>query len=70
MLMAMGQNVKTYPTTKFKFLIILKMEIPTGRKILNSSKSFSSMVYCHTCPSGEANIIARLFIALKKHDKN
>ena len=42
---AMGQNVKTYPTTQCKFLLILKMvvpvfmysSVPPGCNVLNNS---------------------------------
>ena len=44
-LVAMDQNVKTYPTTQCKFLLILKMGVPLECNILNNAKRFSGMVY-------------------------
>ena len=49
-MVAVGQNVKTYPTTQCKFLLILKMGYPyssvaPGCDVLNNAKPFSGMVY-------------------------
>ena len=73
---AWGQNVKTYPITQYKFLLILKMGVPvfssvtTGITLLNYAKPFSDMVYWHIRLSGEANRIAGLLMATKENDKN
>ena len=72
---ALGQNVKTYPTRQSKFLLILKMgflyslELP-GCNALNYAKRFNDMLYRHIRLSGDANRIVRLLMALKKNDKN
>ena len=71
---ALGKkNVKTYPTTQCKFLLILKIgvlysSVPTGCNVLNYAKRFIDMIYIRL--SGYANRFVRLFMALKKNDKN
>ena len=72
---AMGQNVKTYPTTQCKFVLIWKMgypysSVPPGCNVLNNAKPFSGIVYWHIRLSGDANRIVRLLMAVKKNDKN
>ena len=49
-MVAMEQNVETYPTTQCKCLLILKMggsysSVPLGCNVLNNAKPFSVMVY-------------------------
>ena len=54
---ALGQNVKTYPTTQCKFLLFLKKlgnlcwSVPPGYIVLNSVKPLSGMVYQHISQS-------------------
>ena len=72
---ALGQNVKTYPTTQCKILLILKIgvlysSVPIGCNVLNYAKRFIDMIYWHIRLSGYANRFMRWFIALKKNDKN
>ena len=78
-LVALGQNVKTYPTTQCKFLLILKMGVPVfiGASWIKFIKywdifykPFSGLVYWHNRRSGNANKIVELLMALKKTDKN
>ena len=75
-LVAMRHNIKNYPTIQWKFLFTLK----TGVPILVPSywmpciefclSFFSDMVCWHGCISVEPNRIVRLFMVLKKTDKN
>ena len=71
---AFGQNVEIYPTTQCKFLLILKMGvsvfISASWMQLNYGKPFGGLVYWHIRLCGNANIIVRLLMALKKTDKN
>ena len=68
---ALDQNVKTYPTTQCKFLLILKMGLPVfiGASSMQCTElsytPFSGIVYWHIRLSGDANRIVRLLMALK-----
>ena len=48
-LVAIDQNVKTYPTTQCKFLLILMRyqysSVPLECNVVNNAKPFSGMVY-------------------------
>ena len=73
---ALGQNVKTYPTTQCKFLLILKMgvHVPVfigaslGCNAQNYAKPFNGMLNWHIRLFGDANRIVRLLMASKKID--
>ena len=69
---AMGQNVKTYPTTHCKFLLILKMgclysPVSPGCNLLNYAKPFSDLVYWHIRLSGNAYRTVGMLMAFEEN---
>ena len=71
---ASGQNAKTYPTTKCKFWLSLKMGylysfVAPRNSALNSGKQFGGIVYRHLCLSLAAKQTVRLETALRKNNK-